>query len=275
MTSWTSTAIALLEADANRSADTHLHVFPLPADWGIDLYLKDESVHATGSLKHRLARSLILYGLVNGRIAPAWTVSWRPGNGTAERSRDAADPPFRPGVKKSRSRRPEPVPADPGSERVGAGSLVIPSGSLVPSRTMADLTAALTALQALQSEDVTVGSEGSTARVVIHYLDTAPAGTLTQEKASYEFTVEFDTDAGEYRLSSTQRASAAGPGGAGASVQKNSGTAKSFSYSKTIGPGGSVTSSFDSRPWEDAIRQAVEGAGWTRKKGLLGKLFGR
>lgn len=68
MTPWTSAAIALLEADANRSADTHLHLFPLPAEWGIDLYLKDESVHPTGSLKHRLARSLILYGLVNGRI---------------------------------------------------------------------------------------------------------------------------------------------------------------------------------------------------------------
>ncbi|MBO9626613.1 MAG: PLP-dependent cysteine synthase family protein [Microbacterium sp.] len=68
MSDWTSTAIALLEADANRSADTHLHLFPLPGDWGIDLYLKDESVHPTGSLKHRLARSLILYGLVNGHI---------------------------------------------------------------------------------------------------------------------------------------------------------------------------------------------------------------
>ena len=68
MTDWTGSAIAKLEADGNRSADTHLHVFPLPPEWGIDLYLKDESVHPTGSLKHRLARSLILYGLVNGRI---------------------------------------------------------------------------------------------------------------------------------------------------------------------------------------------------------------
>lgn len=67
---WVREAVRLLEADANRSADTHLHVFPLPSDWGIDLYLKDESVHPTGSLKHRLARSLILYGLVNGRIGP-------------------------------------------------------------------------------------------------------------------------------------------------------------------------------------------------------------
>jgi cysteine synthase A len=74
MSSWTSTAIALLEADATRSADTHLHLFPLPTEWGIDLYLKDESVHPTGSLKHRLARSLILYGLVNGRIHEGMTL---------------------------------------------------------------------------------------------------------------------------------------------------------------------------------------------------------
>ncbi|WP_063787199.1 pyridoxal-phosphate dependent enzyme [Streptomyces sp. NBRC 110028] len=57
-----------IEADQNRSSDTHLHRFPLPEHWGIDLYLKDESVHPTGSLKHRLARSLVLYGLVNGDI---------------------------------------------------------------------------------------------------------------------------------------------------------------------------------------------------------------
>ncbi|MTE24160.1 PLP-dependent cysteine synthase family protein [Microbacterium sp. ZXX196] len=71
---WVSQAIGLLEADANRSADTHLHVFPLPPEWGIDLYLKDESVHPTGSLKHRLARSLLLYGLVGGRIGPGTTL---------------------------------------------------------------------------------------------------------------------------------------------------------------------------------------------------------
>lgn len=57
---WIAEAVRLVEADANRSADTHLHAFPLPPEWGIDLYLKDESVHPTGSLKHRLARSLFL-----------------------------------------------------------------------------------------------------------------------------------------------------------------------------------------------------------------------
>ncbi|MEV0703885.1 PLP-dependent cysteine synthase family protein [Saccharopolyspora sp. NPDC050389] len=65
---WTSEAVRIIEADANRSADTHLLHFPLPAEWGIDLYLKDESTHPTGSLKHRLARSLFLYAICNGWV---------------------------------------------------------------------------------------------------------------------------------------------------------------------------------------------------------------
>jgi len=71
---WVADAIGRIEADANRSADTHLHVFPLPDAWGIDLYLKDESVHPTGSLKHRLARSLFLFGLANGDIVEGATL---------------------------------------------------------------------------------------------------------------------------------------------------------------------------------------------------------
>jgi cysteine synthase len=71
---WASEAVRRIEADENRSADTHLHAFPLPPEWGIDLYLKDESVHPTGSLKHRLARSLFLYGLCNGWITERTTV---------------------------------------------------------------------------------------------------------------------------------------------------------------------------------------------------------
>jgi cysteine synthase A len=71
---WLNEAIRKVEADANRSADTHLHVFPLPAEWGVDLYLKDESVHPTGSLKHRLARSLFLYALCNGWIGEGTTI---------------------------------------------------------------------------------------------------------------------------------------------------------------------------------------------------------
>lgn len=63
---WVATAIRRIEADFNRSADTHLIPLDLPGYPGIDIYLKDESSHPTGSLKHRLARSLFLYALANG-----------------------------------------------------------------------------------------------------------------------------------------------------------------------------------------------------------------
>jgi cysteine synthase A len=71
---WVDEAVRKVEADSNRSADTHLHVYPLPASWDVDLYLKDESVHPTGSLKHRLARSLFLYALCNGWVDEGTTV---------------------------------------------------------------------------------------------------------------------------------------------------------------------------------------------------------
>ncbi|RBY87178.1 PLP-dependent cysteine synthase family protein [Blastococcus sp. TBT05-19] len=71
---WVDRAVEIVEADARRSADTHLLVYPLPPEWGVDLYLKDESTHPTGSLKHRLARSLFLYGLCSGQIAEGSTV---------------------------------------------------------------------------------------------------------------------------------------------------------------------------------------------------------
>ena len=66
---WANWAIARIEADYNRSADTHLIPISLPALPDIALYLKDESSHPTGSLKHRLARSLFLYALCNGWIS--------------------------------------------------------------------------------------------------------------------------------------------------------------------------------------------------------------
>lgn len=71
---WITQAIARIESDFQRSADTHLIPVPLPGFPGIDLYLKDESSHPTGSLKHRLARSLFLYALCNGRLDEHSTV---------------------------------------------------------------------------------------------------------------------------------------------------------------------------------------------------------
>ena len=67
---WVSEAIKIIEADFNRSSDTHLLRVPLPGVRGVALYVKDESTHPSGSLKHRLARSLFLYGLCNGWIGP-------------------------------------------------------------------------------------------------------------------------------------------------------------------------------------------------------------
>src|SRR5947209_5759893 len=71
---WIDEAVARIHADFRRSSDTHLLRVDLPALPGIRLYLKDESTHITGSLKHRLARSLFLYALCNGRIGEETTV---------------------------------------------------------------------------------------------------------------------------------------------------------------------------------------------------------
>ncbi len=71
---WADQAIRRITAENNRSADTHLYSIPLPEHWGVQLYLKDESTHRSGSLKHRLARSLFLFGLVNGWIRSGTTI---------------------------------------------------------------------------------------------------------------------------------------------------------------------------------------------------------
>lgn len=69
-TLWLREAINAIEADFHRSGETHLIHFRLKQYPGIGFYLKDESAHPSGSLKHRLARSLFLYGICNGRIGP-------------------------------------------------------------------------------------------------------------------------------------------------------------------------------------------------------------
>jgi len=71
---WLAHASEKIEADFCRSSDTHLLPVALPMCPGIRLYLKDESCHVTGSLKHRLARSLFLHALVNGHIHDGTTV---------------------------------------------------------------------------------------------------------------------------------------------------------------------------------------------------------
>jgi cysteine synthase len=72
--SWVAHAVQTIEADFHRSSDTHLLRVPLPGVRGIALYVKDESTHPSGSLKHRLARSLFLYGICNGWMGPESTI---------------------------------------------------------------------------------------------------------------------------------------------------------------------------------------------------------
>jgi cysteine synthase A len=71
---WLACASEKIQADFCRSSDTHLLPVPLPGFPDVQLYLKDESCHVTGSLKHRLARSLFLYALVNGHLHEGSTV---------------------------------------------------------------------------------------------------------------------------------------------------------------------------------------------------------
>lgn len=71
---WVDSAVRKISADFNRSSDTHLFRLDIPGVPGVPLYLKDESTHPTGSLKHRLARSLFLYSICNGWVGSESTI---------------------------------------------------------------------------------------------------------------------------------------------------------------------------------------------------------
>ena len=71
---WSRTALATLRGEAASSPDTPLLRLDFPAFPGIRFHFKDEAAHPTGSLKHRLARSLFLYALCNGRLRAGQTV---------------------------------------------------------------------------------------------------------------------------------------------------------------------------------------------------------
>ncbi|HXD36179.1 MAG TPA: pyridoxal-phosphate dependent enzyme, partial [Rhodanobacter sp.] len=71
---WVHEALECLAQEAARSADTHLLKLNFPGFHGIDFDFKDEASHPSGSLKHRLARSLYLYALCNGRLGPEQAV---------------------------------------------------------------------------------------------------------------------------------------------------------------------------------------------------------
>ena len=72
--SWIAKAIAKLDEDRRQEVDTPLLALGLPELPGCRIYIKDETAHPTGSLKHRLARSLFLHAICNGDIREHTTV---------------------------------------------------------------------------------------------------------------------------------------------------------------------------------------------------------
>jgi len=72
--SWIADAVRRIDADRARSADTHLLRMHFAGYPDVDVYFKDESTHPTGSLKHRLARSLFLCALCDGKLGPGQVV---------------------------------------------------------------------------------------------------------------------------------------------------------------------------------------------------------
>ena len=71
---WVHAALAKLAPESARSADPHLLKLNFTDMPRIDFHLKDEASHPTGSLTHRLARSLFLYALGNGWLRDGQTV---------------------------------------------------------------------------------------------------------------------------------------------------------------------------------------------------------
>lgn len=69
---WMTLAVQKICAEEQQQAETPLLRLALTPD--IWLYLKDESAHPSGSLKHRLARSLFLHALCSGWLTPGTPV---------------------------------------------------------------------------------------------------------------------------------------------------------------------------------------------------------
>lgn len=72
--SWVARAMAILAEERRRAADTPLLQVECPELPGVDVYLKDETTHSTGSLKHRLAHALFAHAICSGEIGPKTTI---------------------------------------------------------------------------------------------------------------------------------------------------------------------------------------------------------
>jgi len=71
---WIADAMKLLEAERVRAAETPLLRLALPEFEGIQIFIKDETSHPSGSLKHRLAHALFAHAICNGDVTKGTTV---------------------------------------------------------------------------------------------------------------------------------------------------------------------------------------------------------
>ena len=71
---WVARAMAIIAADRELEVDTPLFELQVPEIPGCRIHIKDETAHPSGSLKHRLARSLFLHAICNGDIRANTTV---------------------------------------------------------------------------------------------------------------------------------------------------------------------------------------------------------
>lgn len=71
---WVADAISMIEADFNRSADTHLIRLDLPKLGNIGLYLKDESTHPVGQFEAPVGAIIVF----------VWAVQWLDHQGHAD-----------------------------------------------------------------------------------------------------------------------------------------------------------------------------------------------
>ncbi len=71
---WVARAMAIIDADRAQETDTPLFELDVPEMRGCRLFIKDETAHPSGSLKHRLARSLFLHAICNGDIGASTVV---------------------------------------------------------------------------------------------------------------------------------------------------------------------------------------------------------
>ncbi|MBA8957303.1 PLP-dependent cysteine synthase family protein [Actinomadura namibiensis] len=80
---WAAEAIRRLDAEREHAPPTPLVRFPLPGDWDVTLWFKDESAHPTGNLKHRAARALFRHSVASGRVTEGTSVVEATGGGAA------------------------------------------------------------------------------------------------------------------------------------------------------------------------------------------------